>query len=596
MDDIEEIKKRINIVELISGYLQLKKAGANHKGLCPFHNEDTPSFMVSEEKEIWHCFGCGEGGDIFTFIEKIEGLEFADALKFLAARAGVKLKRQNIKAGQEKVKLSDINEAAANFYHQVLLHPKVGKRALAYLKKRGIKEQTIKDFQIGYAPNSWEATYKALTKKKNYKGEDLERGGVVIKSTRSSANPYYDRFRGRIMFPIRNIAGTCLGFSGRTLEKNPGSLPDDRQEPKYLNTPETPIFNKSEIIYGLDLARTTIREKNFVIIVEGQMDVVSAHQAGFKFVVATSGTALTRQHIEVLKKYTENIAFCFDTDSAGEKAAKRAIETANLAGVNAKMVILPSGEDPDSIIKKNKSEFIKAIKNAKNAMEFYIMAAFKDKKLPLLLEDKRAITKELLPQIKKISDPVIQGEYIQKLSQKLGLDEKYLYESLEKINETHNIQKKDLEKTKPPFSETLEERILAFLILFPQIGKNFIKKIETADFKEKGLSLIYTEIKKLYNKGDDVKGKIANSSSPLIKKINILVLKMEDEFAPLSEKEIFEEIGIEISRLKSLNLEKVKKDFEEKIRQAESSDDKEKVKKLIRDFQTKIMAERGING
>jgi len=583
MDDTEEIKKRIDIVELINGYVPLKKAGVNYKALCPFHKEDTPSFMVSPEKQIWHCFGCSEGGDIFTFVQKMEGLDFPDALKMLADKAGVKLKRIDAKLGRQKTKLSDINEDAASLYHQVLLKTGAGSKAHKYLKNRRISDQTIRDFQIGYAPDKWEFTINALTSKKNYKPEDIERAGLIIKSIKRSKSPHYDRFRGRIMFPIRNIAGTVVGFSGRIL--NP-----DADTAKYINTPDTPIYNKSQIIFGLDRARQTIREKNFVVIVEGQMDVVSAHQAGFTFVVATSGTALTSGHIETLKKYTENIAFAFDTDSAGTNAAKRAIEVANEASVNAKLVILPRGEDPDSIIRKDHKKFIAAIKSAKNAMEFYLISAFEDKK-NLSIEDKREITKELLPQIRHLADPVIRGEYIQKLAQKLSTDEKYLSEALEKLPEKrqYQSQKKDIQSK--PTKESLEERVIAEILAYPETSQKFIKKISISDFADENGQKIYKEIKKLYNKTknftfEKIKNKLPET---LQKRIDLLLLRVGEELSDLTKKELYQEIGLSISRLKQTKSNSIKHDFEEKIRKAEVAGDKEKVKKLIKEFQTKII-------
>lgn len=585
MDDTEEIKKRIDIVDLIGGYVPLKKAGVNHKALCPFHKEDTPSFMVSPEKQIWHCFGCSEGGDIFTFVQKIDGLDFPDALKLLADRAGVKLKRLDAKLGRQKTKLSDINEAAANLYHQILLRSKAGAKARDYLKKRAIKDQTIRDFQIGYAPNNWEATHKALTSKKNFKPEEIERAGLAIRSIKRSAkSPFYDRFRGRIMFPIRNIAGTVVGFSGRILDP-------DAEAAKYINTPDTPIYNKSQIIFGLDRARQTIREKKFVVIVEGQMDVVTAHQAGFNFVVATSGTALTPGHIQLLKKYTENIAFAFDTDKAGTAAAKRAIDVANEAEVNAKLVILPAGEDPDSLIRKDRKKFVEVIKSAKNAVEFYLISAFADRPKTLSIEDKREISKELLPIIKNIADPVIRGEYMQKLASKLGTDEKYLSEALDRLAEKREYRslKKDIKPQ--PTKETLEERVIVAILSYPELSKKFIKKLTLADFADENAKSVYSQIKKLYNKTKKVvwqkiKGKITAAYAG---RFNVLLLKIEEEFSDLTDKEIYQEIGLSVNRLKSIKSDQVKRDFEEKIRAAEAEGDQEKIKKLIKDFQKKII-------
>lgn len=321
MDEVEEIKRRIDIVDLISSYLTVKKAGSNYKAICPFHQEKTPSFMVSAEKQIFKCFGCGEGGDIFTFIEKMENLEFPEALKMLADRAGVQLKRKKFvpeEGKDRKTRLYKINDLAARVFNKILTTHPSGRVALEYLKKRGINEQTINEFTIGYASSS--RSMREFLLKKGFRPTELSEAGSP------------DRFFKRIIFPIRNRMGNTIAFTGRVI--------DPKLEPKYLNTPDTIIFHKGEVLYNLDQARGAIKQKNAVIVVEGQMDVISSHQAGVKNIVASSGTALTADHLQILYRYTPNIIFAFDSDSAGLLTAKKAYQMAISEGFNVRMIKL----------------------------------------------------------------------------------------------------------------------------------------------------------------------------------------------------------------------------------------------------------------
>jgi DNA primase len=289
MADVEEIKKRLDIVAVISDYLTLKKSGISFKAVCPFHSEKTPSFTVSPERQSWHCFGCGEGGDVISFVQKIDGLTFTEALERLAPRAGVEYQPSSPadnRIKSEKSKIMEVLELCARLFHEILQNHPTAIDARNYLEKRGIDAESIKKFRIGYAPNAWETVSSALTKK----NLDLKWGfaaGMIAK--RTHGNSYYDRFRGRIVFPIDNQSGQIIGFTGRILN-------DIKDQPKYLNTPETPVFKKSEVLYGISLAKNAIRDKGFAVLMEGQMDVIAAHQFGFNNTVATSGTALTAEH------------------------------------------------------------------------------------------------------------------------------------------------------------------------------------------------------------------------------------------------------------------------------------------------------------
>src|SRR3989339_1072291 len=370
-DEVQQIKDKIDVADLVGEYVQLKPAGVNRKGLCPFHHEKTPSFMVSPERASWHCFGCGKGGDIFTFIEEIEGMEFKEALKYLANKAGVTL-TSNFKSevnSSQKNRLKELNNEAARFFHNFLLKMSVSKPALDYLLNRGIKMETIEEWRVGYIPEQWDLLTQYLLKK-GFAIDDLVASGLTIK--RDNADPkthrgFYDRFRGRIMFPIWDVQGEVVGFTGRILveKENSGG--------KYVNTPQTIVYDKSRVIFGLNKAKQEIRARNLIVMVEGQMDVIACHQAGMKNVVASSGTALTEEQVHLLKRYSNNVAIAFDADAAGQNAAKRGIDVAMQEGMNIRVIQIPPGEgkDADECLQKNPEVWFKAVAEAVSVMDWY---------------------------------------------------------------------------------------------------------------------------------------------------------------------------------------------------------------------------------
>lgn len=347
-DAKEEIRQRVGILDVVSEYVTLKRSGKSYKGLCPFHAEKTPSFTVSDEFQTWHCFGCGEHGDVFSFLMKIENLTFAEALERLAKRAGVELERFQDRQTSRKELLGKLNALAAAYYAGLLKRTPI---AIEYLHNRGLADQTIEQFHLGYAALAWDGLVQHLTRK----GADLkvaEQAGLIVRGDRG----LYDRFRHRIVFPIFDIQERVIGFGGR-------ALGDD--QPKYLNSPETPLFSKTHSLYGLNLARKAISEKGFALIVEGYMDMITAHQAGFTNCVATLGTALTLEHIKVLSRYTQKIALAYDADSAGMAAALRGAAMFDEAGCDVRIVRLPGGDDPDSLIREGRvSEFAAAVAEA----------------------------------------------------------------------------------------------------------------------------------------------------------------------------------------------------------------------------------------
>jgi DNA primase len=422
MTPVEEIKERLNIVEVVGEYVPLKKAGANHKGRCPFHNEKTPSFTVSESKQFFHCFGCSKGGDIFTFVQEVEGVEFAEALRMLAAKAGVQLRAVNPREQNENTRLLDALAAAADFFRSALRQSAEGEKARGYLAERSVAAETQEQFQIGYSPDSWDALLTVL-KQRGFREKEIERAGLAIPSPKTGG--VYDRFRGRLMFPIHNAHGNVIGFGGRTLDPA-------QKEAKYINSPQTAVYNKSAVLYGLHLAKPFIKKMDATVIVEGYMDVVTAHQAKFRNVVAASGTALTEDQVRLLKRYSPNVILAFDADAAGLNAAWRGMQVAVEQGMNIKILVLPKGQDPDDLIRQNPGEFRERALAAKPFMDY----AFDTVMAPLTLtnvQHKKKAAAELLPMIAKFPDPIERAHYTTKLAEALAVGEEVLQAKLEQL-------------------------------------------------------------------------------------------------------------------------------------------------------------------
>lgn len=421
MDERDQIKERLDIVDLISEYLPLKKAGTNFKAPCPFHNEKTPSFMVSPDKQIWHCFGCGLGGDIFTFIMEKEGLEFGEAIRILGKKAGVEIKPRHPQQWGRKNKLYEMNNLAAKYFHQAFLKSREAKIARDYFAQRQFNDQTIEEFFVGYSPHSWDLTSTFL-KKRGYSEEDIFSAGLSVRKDRGG---YYDRFRGRLMFPIKNIHGDVVGFGGRVLRT------DDRGA-KYLNTPETEIYHKSGVIYGLSAARGAIRAGQQVIVVEGYTDVLASHQSGVKNVVASSGTALTEGHLELLKRFTKNIALAFDMDLAGDLATRRGIDLALQRGFNVTVIKLPAEKDPGDLAVKDPTAWRQAIKDQRPIMEYFFESSLRGRD-PNRIADKKKIAGELLPVIRRIDNNVEQYYYLERLARTIEVPPETLQAAIRKL-------------------------------------------------------------------------------------------------------------------------------------------------------------------
>ncbi|TSC85790.1 MAG: DNA primase [Microgenomates group bacterium Gr01-1014_7] len=462
MDETELIKEKLNIVDLIQEYLPLKKTGINFKARCPFHNEKTPSFVVSPERQIFKCFGCNVSGDIFTFLMEKEGMDFKEALEILAKKAGVVLTGNRQQATGYRERLFEVNLKSQEFFHYILTKHKLGKKALEYLTGRGISDASIEEFGLGYAPNSWESLTGFLLKR-GFKAGEVVASGVAV----ASGSGGYDRFRGRITFPLVDGQGKLRGFSGRVLYA---------AEPKYINTPQTPIFDKSKFLFGINLAKQEIRNKNEAVLVEGETDVILSHQAGSKFVVACKGTALTEGQIDLLKKYAENLSLCFDMDLAGDSASRRGIEMADKAGLNIKVVELDGGKDAAEVIKEDVAQWEKALADAVPIYDYYLYSTAKRYDIKKIADLKR-IGEELIPVWAKITDDLVRDRYIQKLAAFLKTDEQVLRESVERMRKTpqqsytsvlHQPVKQDNIVTSRSRRELLEEYLIALLLHSPK--------------------------------------------------------------------------------------------------------------------------------
>jgi len=353
LQQVEEVKSKTDIVTIISQYVDLKKAGRNYKANCPFHSEKTPSFMVSPELQMYKCFGCGESGDVISFLEKYDGMEFYEALKYLAQKAGIKLEPTGFQQKGDKEKLYLLNSYAAKFYEYVLLNHKAGKIALSYLtENRGLSIDTIRSFNLGYSPDVAFALKNFLVGKKGFHEKDLENAGIVYKTERG----YFDRFRGRVIFPLFDHRENVIGFAGRILPQD-----EDKKFAKYINTPETLLYHKSNVLYGLNLSKKEIKKQNKAIVVEGELDLISTYQIGIKNTVALKGSAFSKEQARLLGRYSKNVTLCMDSDIAGDQAAMRGINIAESEGLDVSVIELKEYKDPDDIARKNPELFKKII-------------------------------------------------------------------------------------------------------------------------------------------------------------------------------------------------------------------------------------------
>jgi DNA primase len=592
-DVISKIKDRVDIVDLISGYLKLQKSGINYKARCPFHNEKTPSFFVSPERQIWHCFGCQAGGDIFGFVKQIEGVEFGDALRILAARAGIELHRQSPEYQQyqtAKTKLYEICALAMRFFEKQLRESGAGKKVIAYLYDRGLTDESMKNFHLGYAPDSWSALGDFL--QRNYDVNDIFGAGLAVKK---DGGGYYDRFRSRIMFPIFDLNGQVVGFSGRVF----GDLAKDAEAAKYVNTPQTAIYDKSRVLYGLDKAKLDIRRKNKCLVVEGNMDVIMSHQAGAANVVASSGTALTDGHLRIIKRYTDNLDLCFDADSAGEIATARGVDLALARGFNVGIIAIeppasepgePELKDPADYVKKYGSGWLEYSQKSRPFLEFYFETAKKTLDIATAL-GKKLMAQKLLPFLASMTNKIEQAHWISEIALALKLKEDIL------IREMSLVRPKDLEVQDEQQSQggpkeegfdILEEGILTLIMKKPDLVLDI--RPENAEFLSDRLRGLVNNIGLALGEinrggGNEMMARLTSTVEPgLAMNLEFIYLKSQELWKDVEDNQLageFKKILDQIRRRKILaRLE----DLEFDIKTAEKNKEKEKLATLTAEF------------
>ena len=477
MSAIDEVKQKTDIASVISQYIALKKAGRNLVGLCPFHGERNPSFFVYPEQQSWHCFGCNTGGDVFSFLMKKENLDFGEALRLLAQGAGVTIPSRpgRDEEKEEKERLFKINEAAAQYFQNLLLNSPGGAKARNYVQSRGFTEKTASEFQMGYSLNEWDDLKKHL-QERGYTEDELVQVGLIVKSENGRT---YDRFRDKLMFPILDIKGHVIGFGARVL---------DDSLPKYVNSPQTLAFDKSHNLYGINLAAAAIRQQDMAVIVEGYVDVITAHQNGFNNVVASMGTAVTEAQVSSLKKLSRNLVLALDADAAGEEAMLRVVSYENIIESEIRVAILPQGKDPDDVIKEDADNWKKLLSEATPIVDYTINMLTSKLNLDTA-RDKSLAVKELLPVIAEMKDKVRQAHYIQKLARLVNVGERTIEAELSRLKPSIDrrrkpiaLSKQETYDTKSPLirSSRIEEYCIALLLQHPELKE--VNKYPTPEY------------------------------------------------------------------------------------------------------------------
>ncbi len=568
-DDILKIKERLSIQEVVGSYINLQKAGKNFKARCPFHNEKTPSLVISPERNNYYCFGCGANGDIFSFVQEFEGIEFKTALKNLADRAGVILTNESQKEKGESDLLKSILEEATVFFEKNL---EKNIEALKYLEGRGLTKESIKDWRIGFIGEGWDNLYSYLTKKQ-ISVQNLEKVGLIKKS---DSGKYYDRFRNRIIFPIFNSSGDPVAFTGRHFGEANSNIA------KYLNSPETILFSKSHILHGFDRAKNNIRKFDFTILVEGQVDLIMAHQVGYKNTVASSGTALTKDQLELVNRISENLVIAYDSDGAGFRASRKAWQMALTLGMNVKIAPIPQGEDPADLILRDSEKWKDIVKNSKHIIEIAIDSILEEKDSR---KRGRLILDELIPYLASISNSIEQSYFINLIHSKLNVSEKSIETELDKyklknehddgylidnLDDGMKFTNKDLESKDKNYRLKLmvEEQLFGILFWQESASEPIIKVSEFEDQIKNVLGNDrFNEIKKI----------LSEQRNELIYKTE----KMYDSKAKLIKEEMVKNVTDLLTNLKLKSLNLKREEQKQKLNQAELKNMNEEAEKIL---------------
>lgn len=569
MDPVEEIKQRLDVSEVVGGYVQLKQAGANHRGLCPFHHERTPSFMVSDQKGIWHCFGCGEGGDVFSFVEKIEGLDFRETLENLAKRAGVKLPAAGrVKTdGNLKEKLLKILELATKYYQTALIKSPEAQNYV--IQQRGFNKEALSAFRLGYAPDTRNGLVNWL-RRHGFNDSEIIKAGLA----HGGRSQLQDLFHGRIMVPLADVMGQTIGFTGRILGEG---------EPKYLNTPSTLLFDKSRYVFGLSQAKAAIREADEAVLVEGNLDVVTAHQFGSRQVVATSGIALSRPQLKILARITKNLKLAFDQDSAGVNATERAIPLAQSMGLSLYIVEMPA-KDPDELIRRDLSSWQASLKNAPYVMDWLLKALLRQND-SASVPGKKQITNRFSDILALLEDPVEQDHYIQALAKTIKIEPAAVARRLEQRREPKTqlrvnsgaYQRKSVRDE----GEAAQEAILGICLTYPD------SIISLDDLREDHFTT--PERQKILAYLGQHRGRLNSETLPkelqlVGNYVKILLLQGEENYGSWSSIDRRIEAFSLASRLERLRIKRVKRNLAILIRQADVSGDSKRRQELLRQF------------
>ncbi len=607
-DNISKIKERLSVVDVISGYIKVQKAGMNFKARCPFHNEKTPSFYISPERQIWHCFGCQKGGDVFGFVKEIEGIEFIEALRLLAQKAGIKLEQYDPKIQDTKTVLYEICETATRFFEKQLHHSPEGKLALAYLKDRGLNDDTIKEFRLGFAPEGWHNLSQFL-RDCGFKDKDIIDSGMAIKKeggldpapeqVRYGAR-MHDRFRSRIIFPIANINDQVIGFTGRVFGDN---HPVDVG--KYINSPQTAIYDKSRVLYGLNKAKIEARKADRCLLVEGNMDAIMSYQAGVKNVAATSGTALTPSHLQLLQRYTNNLDFCFDTDQAGSVATRRGIGLALSQNFNIKVVHLqdPDCKDPADYVKKfarlpvgqgqnppaGRAGWNEVVISAKPVIDFYFDKLKSELDLTSV-DGKKGVIASLGPLINRLASQVEKSYWVSKLATVLRTKEEAVESDILSAKDDLEVYTNNSAESKPskpisdilPPGDILSEAMLAVIIKNPPFFYKELDGIEVG-FLDADTLAVVNEIKRV---GFDFKfdSFVKNLDDKKRMKLEFAHLKAQEFLKEFDDEGLMAEFKNIKSKLEQRSVTAQLTSLESEIKLAEADNDKSKMKTLLNQF------------
>ncbi len=577
MNQASDVREKIDIVSFISEYLPLKKAGRNFKANCPFHNEKSASFMVSPERQIWHCFGCQKGGDAFTFLMDYENMEFPEALRFLAKKADVQLKSFSFdnQLLSEKEKIYTLNRHALKFYQYILLKHTLGKKALVYLKeKRNLSDKLIETFSLGVSPNSGSALSNYLIDKKGYKKQDLYLAGLAFENNGRTV----DFFRGRLMFPLSDHRGNIVGFSARILDESSDS-------PKYINTKETSVYHKGSLFFGLDNAKDEIKIKQQAILVEGEFDVITCFKEGIKNVVAIKGTALTENQVTLLSRFTPKITLCLDMDEAGFEATKRSLPIIEKKSLTTTIVVMQNGKDPDEAIKNNPGAFKKALKEDVGVYDFLIakFLSIYDKKTS---GGKGKIVEEMKPLLGSIGNEVVKEHYIKKLSKEIDTSLESVTKEIDKYHEVQKAEKVSVGvQDKRKRREVLEEYLIALIVQSQDLNLALEKTNKTLldyKFNIPSYQKIMEFMTQALKKEGKVDGKKISNGLPneLLKSFDSCYLFPLPGFK--NEEKYFDELEKVANELFEIDIKDKRKEISQKIK--ENEENEEKIEKLNKEY------------